>query len=42
MSDMNVQQLLAQMRVMEAQAKMTPSAISETDMAAQKTDFSNL
>ena len=42
MSDMNVQQLLAQMRVMEAQAKMKPAGVSEADMAAQKTDFSNL
>lgn len=42
MSDMNVQQLLAQMRVLEAQAKMKPAAPGEADMATQKADFANL
>jgi len=45
MSDMNVQQLLAQMRVMEAQAKsqITPEAVSVNEASAvQKTDFSQV
>lgn len=45
MSDMNVQQLLAQMRVMEAQAKsqITSDAMAVNEMAAEtKTDFSSV
>ena len=45
MSDMNVQQLLAQMRVMEAQAKsqIGPEAMSVNETSAvQKTDFSEV
>ncbi|RDH84694.1 MAG: flagellar hook-basal body complex protein FliE [endosymbiont of Galathealinum brachiosum] len=45
MSDMNVQQVLAQMRVMEAQAKsqIGPDALSINEVqGAQKTDFSEV
>jgi len=42
MSDMNVNQLLAQMRVLEAQAQAKPAPINESGLATQKTDFSNL
>ena len=45
MSDMNVQQLLAQMRVMEAQAKtqITPPALSVNEVPGVKqTDFSEV
>ena len=41
MSDMNVQQLLAQMRVMEAQAKSMPS-ISPVETSGDKVDFSTV
>ena len=40
MSEINVQQLLAQMRVLEAQAKIAPSAASE--MQNPSVDFSQL
>ena len=40
MSNMNVQQLLAQMRVLEAQAKTAPSAASE--IQSSSVDFSQL
>lgn len=40
MSEMNVQQLLAQMRVLEAQARSAPSAASE--MQNSSVDFSQL
>ena len=40
MSNMNVQQLLAQMRVLEAQAKTAPSPASE--MGTSSVDFSQL
>jgi flagellar hook-basal body complex protein FliE len=44
MSDMNVQQLLSQMRVMEAQSKMgvKPIAAPEMTNQAQQVDFGNL
>ena len=44
MSDMSVQQLLAQMRVMEAQSKMGVKPISSPDMVGQpqQVDFSNM
>jgi flagellar hook-basal body complex protein FliE len=44
MSDMNVQQLLAQMRVMEAQSKMGVKPISSPDMVGQpqQVDFGNM
>jgi flagellar hook-basal body complex protein FliE len=42
MSDMNVQQLLAQMRVMEAQAKAAPASLPGGEMAEPKVDFSNV
>ena len=44
MSDMNVQQLLAQMRVMEAQTKMGVKPISAPEMVGQtqQVDFGNL
>ena len=45
MSDMNVQQLLAQMRVMEAQAKtqISPEAMAVNEASTvQKTDFSEV
>ncbi len=44
MSDMNVQQLLAQMRVMEAQAKagIQPAAGTEAAASAPKTDFTEV
>ena len=45
MSDMNVQQLLAQMRVLEAQAKsqISPEAMAVNEASAtQKTDFSEV
>lgn len=45
MSDMNVQQVLAQMRVMEAQAKsqIGPDSLSINEVqGAQKTDFSEV
>ena len=45
MSDMNVQQLLAQMRVMEAQAKtqISPEAMAVNEASAvQRTDFSEV
>jgi flagellar hook-basal body complex protein FliE len=42
MNNMNVNQLLAQMRVLEAQAQAKPAAVNEADTGVQKTDFSNL
>lgn len=44
MSDMNVQQLLAQMRVLEAQSKLGVKPISapELNPATQPVDFGNL
>ena len=42
MSDMNVQQLLAQMRVLEAQAKAGVSSVSGVEQGAPKTDFSDV
>ncbi|MCW8853230.1 MAG: flagellar hook-basal body complex protein FliE [Gammaproteobacteria bacterium] len=42
MSSMNVQQLLAQMRVMEAQATAKPPAFNGIENAVPKTDFSNV
>lgn len=42
MSNMNVQQLLSQMRVMEAQAAAKPTAFNGIENAAPKTDFSNV
>ena len=42
MSDINVQQLLSQMRVMEAQAAARPTAINAIETGVQKTDFSNV
>ncbi len=42
MNNMNVNQLLAQMRVLEAQAQAKPAPINESNMGVQKTDFSNL
>lgn len=42
MNNMNVNQLLAQMRVLEAQAQAKPAPISEGNLEIQKTDFSNL
>ncbi|MDQ1362480.1 MAG: flagellar hook-basal body complex protein FliE [Pseudomonadota bacterium] len=44
MSDMNIQSLLAQMRVMEAQSKMGVKPIAGPEMAApaQQVDFGNL
>ncbi|MCW9014738.1 MAG: flagellar hook-basal body complex protein FliE [Gammaproteobacteria bacterium] len=40
MSDMNVQQLLAQMRVMESQAKAQPMGVGGLETSTQKVDFS--
>lgn len=40
MSDMNVQQLLSQMRVLEAQARATPSPA--TEMQGASVDFSQM
>ena len=40
MSDMNVQQLLAQMRVMEAQAKSMPREMPSVEPSADQVDFS--
>jgi len=42
MSDMNVQQLLAQMRVMEAQAKGSNMEIGMPDNGVAKNDFSQV
>ena len=42
MNDINVNQLLAQMRVLEAQAQAKPAPINEADLGVQKTDFSNV
>ena len=42
MSDMNVNQLLAQMRVLEAQAQAKPAPVNEGNFDVQKTDFSNI
>lgn len=42
MNSINVNQLLAQMRTMEAQAQAKPAPISEGNLTAQKTDFSNI
>ena len=44
MSDMNVQQLLAQMRVMEVQSKMCVKPIAGPEMTnqTQQVDFGNL
>jgi len=42
MSSMNVQQLLAQMRVMEAQAATKPTAFNGIENPQPKTDFSNV
>ena len=42
MTDMNVNQLLAQMRVFEAQAQAKPAALGEGLPAVQKTEFSTL
>lgn len=42
MNNMNVNQLLAQMRVLEAQAQAKPAAINENANDAQQVDFSNL
>ncbi|MDH5471426.1 MAG: flagellar hook-basal body complex protein FliE [Gammaproteobacteria bacterium] len=42
MSNMNVQQLLSQMRVMEAQAAARPTAINTIENGVQKADFSNV
>jgi flagellar hook-basal body complex protein FliE len=44
MSDMNVQQLLTQMRVMEAQSKMGVKPISSPEMVGQpqQVDFGNM
>ena len=42
MSSMNVQQLLAQMRVMEAQAAAKPTVFNGIENATPKTDFSNV
>ncbi|MBI3188441.1 MAG: flagellar hook-basal body complex protein FliE [Gammaproteobacteria bacterium] len=44
MSDMNVQSLLAQMRVMEAQSKMGIKPVSSPELVGQpqQVDFSNM
>jgi len=42
MNNINVNQLLAQMRVLEAQAQAKPAPVAESDMGVQKADFSNL
>jgi flagellar hook-basal body complex protein FliE len=42
MSDMNVQQLLAQMRVLEAQAKAGVPAVNAAEAGTPKTDFSDV
>ena len=42
MSSMNVQQLLAQMRVMEAQAAAKPAEFTGIENNVQKTDFSDV
>ena len=42
MSDMNVQQLLAQMRVLEAQAKMGVQPVNNIETGADKVDFSDV
>lgn len=42
MSNMNVQQLLAQMRVMEAQAAAKPASFNAIENGVQKTDFSDV
>ncbi|MDH5764761.1 MAG: flagellar hook-basal body complex protein FliE [Gammaproteobacteria bacterium] len=41
MSSMNVQQLLAQMRVMEAQASMKPAAMTGLESGVSETGFSD-
>lgn len=42
MNNMNVNQLLAQMRVMEAQAQAKPAPVNDIAVGVQKTEFSNL
>lgn len=42
MSDMNVQQLLAQMRVLEAQAKAGVAPVNNAEAGTPKTDFSEV
>lgn len=42
MSNINVNQLLAQMRALEAQAQAKPAPVTETEIGVQKPDFSNL
>ena len=42
MSDMNVQQLLAQMRVLEAQAKAGVQPAGQLEAGTPKTDFSDV
>ena len=42
MNSINVNQLLAQMRTMEAQAQAKPAPISGAELTTQKTDFSNV
>ena len=42
MSDINVNQLLAQMRAMEAQAQAKPAAVNDINPGVQKTEFSNI
>jgi flagellar hook-basal body complex protein FliE len=41
-NSINVNQLLAQMRVLEAQAQAKPAPVNEPGMGVQKTDFSNI
>ncbi len=42
MNSINVNQLLAQMRTMEAQAQLKPSSVSDAGLTTQKTDFSDV
>ena len=42
MNSINVNQLLTQMRTMEAQAQMKPESISGNELTTQKTDFSDV